>query len=133
MSALKPSPNAVETANSPPGSCANRNPLIARHCRIELKNAVSTPPIRSDSQPQPWRLQQPMPRSTDSMVAPTVAEMPRSLQYATRCCCGIDIVTQHRNAAADNIANTTLPFQPNTRRPVLAPACVPVSDGISGG
>ena len=53
MSALKPMPNAVETANRPTASCVNRNPLIARHCRIELQNAVSTPPIRSDSQPQP--------------------------------------------------------------------------------
>ena len=120
MSALKPSPNAVETANRPAASCVNRKPLIARHCRIELQNAVSTPPIRSDSQPQPWRLKKPMPSSTDSMVAPTVAEIPRSLQYATRCCCGIDMVTQHRKPASAIMTNTTLGCQPSTsaaRRP----------------
>src|SRR3954466_10786999 len=109
-------PNAVDTANNPTGSWANRNPLIARHCRIELQNAVNTPPMRSDSQPQPWRLKKPMPSSTDSMVAPRVVEMPRSLQNATRCCCGIDMVTQQRNDANASIPNTTLPFQPNTWR-----------------
>ena len=55
-----------------------------------------------------------MPSSSDSIVAPMVAEMPRSLQNATRCCCGIDMVTQHRNDAKASIANTTLAFQPNT-------------------
>ena len=114
MSALKPSPKAVDTANKPTASWVNRNPLIAAHCRIELQNAVSTPPIRSDSQPQPWRLKNPMPSSTDSMVAPTVAEIPRSLQYATRCCCGIDMVTQHRKPASAINVNATFGCQPRT-------------------
>src|ERR1051325_10234452 len=99
MSALKPSPNAVATVNGPGVLSVNRKPLIAAHCRIELRNAVSSPPVRSDSQPQPWRLKKPMPSSTDSMVAPSVLEIPRSLQNATRCCCGIDIVTQQRKPA----------------------------------
>ena len=107
-------PNAVATVNSPTVSWVNRKPLIAAHCMIELNNAVSKPPMRSDSQPQPCRLKNPMPSSTDSMVAPSVVEMPRSLQNATRCCCGIDMVTQHRKAANASMPNTTLPFQPNT-------------------
>ena len=57
-----------------------------------------------------------MPSSTESMVAPIVDDMPRSLQNATRCCCGIDMVTQQRNEASASMPNTTLPFQPNTCR-----------------
>ena len=40
--------------------------------------------------------------------------MPRSVQSATRCACGIDMVTQHRNEAIASIANTTFGGQPNT-------------------
>ena len=63
-----------------------------------------------------------MPSSTDSMVAPSVAEIPRSLQNATRCCCGIDMVTQQRNPASAISTNTTLGCQPMTfgRTPSLA-------------
>ena len=65
-----------------------------------------------------------MPSSTDSMVAPTVAEIPRSLQYATRCCCGIDMVTQHRKPASAIMMNTTFGGQPSTvgRAPPVAAA-----------
>jgi len=74
-----------------------------------------------------------MPSSTDSMVAPSVLEMPRSLQNATRCCCGIDIVTQHRNPAKRIRANATWGCQPSTARcvsPVRCPCC---GFGVTGG
>src|SRR6266581_236981 len=116
MSALKPTPKAPATPNSPASSCVTRNPAIPAACSTELISSVSNPPIRSETAPQTWRLMKPTPRRTDSMTAPCVGVMPRSEQNATRCACGIDMVTQHRKAAIASIANTTLGRQPAEQR-----------------
>ena len=70
--------------------------------------------MRSEIAPQSWRQMKPVPSTSDSMAAPRVAEMPRSEQSATRCACGIDMVTQQRNEANASSANTTFGGQPNT-------------------
>src|SRR5262245_66267127 len=99
----------------------------------ELRSAVDKPPMRSEIQPQIWRLSNPTPSRTDSMAAPTVADMPRSLHSATRCACGIDIVTQHRNAASERTPNTTLAVHPSTAGVAPAQVCDLHVAGRAGG
>ena len=77
--------------------------------------------MRSAIPPQNWRLTKAAPSSTDSMAAPCEAAMPRSLQSATRCCCGIDIGTQQQKAATISIANTTIRRPAEHRRRVPVP------------
>src|SRR5262245_33769312 len=89
--------------------------------------------MRSDTTPQTWRLITPAPSSTDSIAAPTVAEMPRSLHSATRWPCGIDMVTQHMNEAIAISANTTLGGQPSTLRFEAAPLLCAAAAGTAGG
>src|SRR5262249_61505772 len=104
---------SLAQTHTPPPAPGDRNtPAIPPPCMAELRSAVDKPPMRSEIQPQIWRLSNPTPSRTDSMAAPTVADMPRSLHSATRCACGIDIVTQHRNAASERRPNTTLAFHP---------------------
>ncbi len=55
-----------------------------------------------------------MPSNSDSITAPWVGLMPRSLQSATRCACGIDIGTQQKNAPSASMAKTRFGGQPNT-------------------
>src|SRR5215208_7902734 len=114
MSAPKPTPNAAETANSPASSCVTTKPAIADACSAEPQSNVSNAPMRSEIAPQNWRHKKPTPSTSDSMAAPRVAEMPRSLQSATRCACGIDIVTQHKKEANARSTNTTFGGQPKT-------------------
>ena len=56
--------------------------------------------MRSEIKPQIWRLKNAVPSSTDSIAAPWVGVMPRSLHSATRCACGIDIGMQQQKAAS---------------------------------
>src|SRR5262249_58181358 len=99
----------------------------------EQRDRVSTPPLRSEIAPQAWRLRKPAPSSSDNIAAPWVAEMPRSVQNATRCACGIDIVTQHRKAAAASSANTRFGGQPNTLGVTVAPPPPRPPSAVSGG
>ena len=78
--------------------------------------------MRSEIAPQICRDRNAVPSSTDSITAPTERAMPRSLQNATRCCCGIAIGTQHSTAAPHIIANTRFGGQPSTGAR-LAAAC----------
>ena len=50
----------------------------------------------------------------ESIAAPCVGLMPRSLQSATRCDCGIAIGMQQQNDAIAMMANTRLGGQPST-------------------
>lgn len=104
---------------------------MATHCATELANSVSKPPMRSEIAPQICRLKNPAPRRRESIAAPCVAEMPTSVHSATKCACGIDIVTQQRKAAKASSANTTFGGQPNTGDALLAAA--PAAVGSSGG
>ena len=67
---------------------------MAEHCQAEPISTVDSPPMRSEIAPQICRLTKAVPSSTDSIIAPTELAMPRSLQKATRCPCGIAIGTQ---------------------------------------
>ena len=49
---------------------------MAIACNAELISAVSSPPTRSATKPQICRLTSPAPSSTDSIMAPRLAEMP---------------------------------------------------------
>ena len=70
--------------------------------------------MRSDSAPHTWRLKNAEPSSTDSIAAPCTGLMPRSLQNATRCACGIDIGTQQVKIAHICRVKTRLAGQPRT-------------------
>ena len=91
----KPSPKASETVNRPTSSVVSRNAVIARIWKDDPTSTVMSPPMWSENQPQNWRLMKPAPSSTDSMAAPCDGRMPRSLQNAGRCACGIAIGMQH--------------------------------------
>src|SRR5437764_368913 len=110
----KPRPNSAVTVNRPISSCVNAIAAIVQNCQAEPINMVIKPPIRSEIAPQICRLMKAVPSSSDSMAAPCVGLMPRSLHSATRCTCGIDIGMQQQNAATASIANTTLGGQPST-------------------
>ena len=78
--------------------------------------------MRSDTQPQNWRLTKAVPNSTDNIAAPCEARMPRSLQSAGRCACGMAIGMQQKMTAAATRTNTRLGGQPIT---VLGADAVP--------
>src|ERR1700704_3785729 len=71
--------------------------------------------MRSDSQPQNWRLMKAHDSITDSISAPVVAFMPRSPHSAIRCAVGMAIGTQHRKDATASNANTPLAGRSSTR------------------
>ena len=81
---------------------------------------MGRPPIRSASQPQNCRPRNAAPSITESISAPCAGAMPRSLQNATRCTCGIAIGTQQRKAAAQSSASIARWLTPS--RPRAAPA-----------
>ena len=70
--------------------------------------------MRSEIHPHIWREKNAIASSMESMAAPWVALMPRSLQSATRWDCGIAIGTQQQNDAIAMMANTRLGGQPST-------------------
>src|SRR5262249_8322870 len=96
---LKPSPNAAETEKSPASSWVNKKAAIASAWQAERRINVTSPPTRSASQPQNWRLIKAEACNTDSIAAPCAAGMPTSLQNATRWLCGKAIGTQQQNPA----------------------------------
>ena len=55
--------------------------------------------MRSETQPQNCRLMKAVPSSTESIAAPCDASIPRSLQSAGRCSCGIAIGMQQKITA----------------------------------
>ena len=126
-------PNAAATAKRPASSCVTTNPVMARPCSNELISSVGSAPMRSAIAPQICRASTPSPSSTDSIAAPLCAEKPRSVQNATRWLCGIDMVTQHRNAAMASSANTTFGGQPSTRGVSPAAPAAPAEVCVSGG
>ena len=128
----KPRPNSAVTVNRPISSCVTAIAAIVQNCQTEPIKIVSSPPMRSEIAPQICRLTKAVPSSTDSIAAPWVGLMPRSLHIATRWTCGIDIGMQQQNAAIASIANTTFGGQPST---VGRAACAEAVTGsrISGG
>ena len=110
----KPRPNAAETVNSPTSSWVNMNATMARIWNIDPVSAVLRPPMRSEIQPQNWRLTKAVPNSTDSIAAPCETRMPRSLHNAGKCACGIAIGIQQKMLATPIRANTRLGGQPIT-------------------
>ena len=58
--------------------------------------------------------------------------MPMSLQKATMCAIGIDIVTQQQNVAKASAARTRLGGSPSTGSPARGSACMPPSADASG-
>src|SRR5215831_14801702 len=130
MRPLKPNPNAAETANSPASSCVKTNPASAAAWQTEAAKIVKRPPTRSVSHPQNKRLKKALPSSTDSIRAPCAAEMPRSLQSATRCPGGIAIGVQHRKPATHS--RTNVPSDPATVE-VAAFTWLSASDPPVGG
>src|SRR4029077_11885081 len=113
MMPAKPRPNAAETVNRPISSWVNMNAAMARIWQIEPVSTVLRPPMRSETQPQSWRLTKAVPNSTDSIAAPCDTRMPRSLHNAGKCACGIAIGIQQKMLAAPISANTRLGGQPN--------------------
>src|SRR5580704_8383037 len=111
----KPSPKAAATVNSPASFWVDRKAAIDAACQADPISAVARPPIRSAIAPQMCRLRNAVPSSTDSITAPADRLIPRSLQKATRCPCGIAIGMQHSTAAPHITANTALGGQPRTR------------------
>jgi hypothetical protein len=93
---------------------------------------VPSPPIWSASHPQNNRLAKALASSTDSIAAPCAAEIPRSVQNATRCPAGIAIGTQHKNPAAQSSACTTLGGKPRVRARRRAPAATMVAARLGG-
>src|ERR1700744_785428 len=111
----KPSPKAADTMNRPASFCVSRKAVIDTACQADPIRTVASPPIRSEIKPQTCRLRNAVPSSTDSISALIERLMPRSLQKATRCPCGIAIGMQHSTAAAQIAANTALGGQASTR------------------
>ena len=85
----KPSPKAAATVKSPTSFCVRSNAVIDAACQPEPMKTVANPPMRSEIAPQICRLRNAVPSSTDSISAPVERAIPRSLQKATRCPCGI--------------------------------------------
>src|SRR3954471_1138296 len=110
----KPSPKIAVTANRPISSCVLMIAMIERNCQSEPVSTVVSPPMRSEIQPHIWREKNAVASSSESIAAPCVGLIPRSLHNATRCDCGIDIGMQQQNAASDIMANTRLGGQPST-------------------
>ena len=110
----KPSPNAAATVNRPTSS-ASQERRHRRRLPGRADQHRGRPPNRSAIAPQTCRLMNAVPSSTDSITAPNGGVKPRSLQNATRCCCGIDIGHAAQHRAAHIIANTTFGGQPSTR------------------
>src|SRR5215831_21074170 len=77
-----------------------RKPTIATSWQTEPAEIVRNPPIRSDTRPQNCRLRKARPSSIESIAAPIDAEIPTSVQRATRWPCGIAIGTQQQKPAA---------------------------------
>src|SRR5258707_6941265 len=111
----KPSPKAAATTNRPASFCVNRRAVIDTACQADPIRTVARPPIRSEITPQTCRLRNAVPSNTDSIRAPIDRLIPRSLQKATRCACGIAMGIQHSTPAAHIDANTALGGQPRTR------------------
>src|SRR5439155_19703928 len=91
------------------------------------------PPMRSDTKPQNCRLMKEVPNSTDSIAAPCDARMPRSLQNAGKCACGMAIGTQQKMLAAAISAKTRFGGQPVTLLAVDMEPNAPTGSGSSGG
>ena len=89
--------------------------------------------MRSETQPQNWRLTKAVPSNTDSIAAPCEARMPRSLQNAGRCACGMAMGMQQKMPAAAITANTRLGGQPITALGAEIASSVPIGSGNSGG
>ena len=124
MMPLKPRPNTAETVKSPASLWVDRKPTIATSWQTEPAKIVRRPPIRSATRPQICRLRKAKPSSIESIAAPTDAEIPTSVQRATRWPCGIAIGTQQQKPAAASIDNAIAGRNPSTgaagRRPVAA-------------
>src|SRR5947208_7978568 len=69
--------------------------------------------MRSATRPQNCRLRKARPSSIESIAAPTDAEIPTSVQRATRWPCGIAIGTQHQKPAAASIDNAVAGRNPS--------------------
>src|ERR1043165_4895753 len=69
----------------------------------------------------------------ESITAPCVGWMPRSLHSATRWVCGIAIGTQQKNDAAAIIANTRFGGQPSTVGRTVPGAVTAAGATTSGG
>ena len=74
--------------------------------------------MRSASIPQNCRLMNAQASSTDSIAAPCVGTMPRSVQNATRWPFGTAIGMQQKNAAMQISASARLAFMPSTVAPL---------------
>src|SRR5579875_2910675 len=110
------------------------NAAMASAWQAEPANTVPSPPMRSATQPQNWRLTKALPSKTDSIVAPCAGAIPTSLQKATRWLDGIAIGTQHKNDAAHNTACTVLALRRNPATPRKpAEAAPPARRGCGGG
>src|SRR5262249_38243313 len=133
MMPAKPNPKAAETVNSPISSCVNMNAAMARGWKNEPGTTVGTPPMRSDTHPQNWRLMKAVPNSTDNIAAPCDARMPTSLQNAGKCACGMAIGTQQKMLAAAISAKTRLGGQPITVLGAESMPNAPTGSCSSGG
>ena len=129
----KPKPKMAETVNSPYSFCVVRNRLIARAWQTDVASTVRSPPIRSASQPQNCRLKKAQASSSDSIAGPCEAVKPRSLQNATRCCSGMDMVTQQKKVAVARMPSAKFGFSPNTGRPPAGPEPAAPAIAYSGG
>src|SRR5690349_19568097 len=110
----KPSPKIAVTVKSPTSSCVTASAMTEKNCQIDPSSTVIRPPMRSEIAPHIWREKNAMKSSMESIAAPCVGLMPRSLHNATRCDCGIDIGMQQQNDATAIMANTTLGGHPST-------------------
>src|SRR6266487_6988354 len=89
--------------------------------------------MRSETQPQNCRLINAVPNSTDNIAAPCDARMPRSLQNAGKCACGMAIGTQQKMLAPAISAKTRLGGQPITVLAADMALNAPTGSGSSGG
>src|ERR1700760_4305425 len=108
----KPRPNAADTANTPISFWVSRNPATATAWQADPTMTARSPPTRSASIPQNCRLMNAQASSTESIAAPCVGTMPRSVQNATRWPFGTAIGMQQKNAAMQISARARLAFNP---------------------
>src|SRR5947208_15197673 len=133
MMPANPKPKPAETVNKPISSWVNRNADMAAIWHADPASTVLRPPMRSETQPQNWRLTKAVPSNTDSISAPCEARMPRSLQNAGRCACGMAIGLQQKMQAAAINANTRLGGQPITALGDEMSSAEPIGSGHPGG
>src|ERR1051325_9346623 len=128
----KPNPKIAVTVKRPTSSCVSAMAAMVQNCHAEPISTVSNPPMRSEIHPHIWRDRNAIASSIESIAAPWVGLMPRSLQSATRWVCGIAIGTQQQSDATDIIANTRFGGQPSTLGRA-APGAAAGGGATSGG